>query len=923
MNVDINKKGVIFKRSTGEHTALQWFGPGIIRVKVWKGDKEPKDFSFARVAEPNGDFEWNFTTVPNENSVLSSDILSVVIDKDTADLSFYSSDENKMFEEKKGTLSLFENDLPNEEDRQSGQITFNLPEKTGIFGLGQFPYGDLNWRNKKATLVQGNTVIVNPFILSSDNWGILWDNPSHTEFEDNQEGMKLYSEVADCLDYFVCIGKNADDVLAGYRHLTGQAPLFGKWAYGFWQCRERYGSANELVSIVEKYRELGLPMDNIVQDWMYWGGNEHWSSLTYNKEFYGDLEEAIKKIHNMHAKVMMSIWPILGDETEICKEMEAIDCMFDTRIWNGQRNYDAFNDEAREIYWRYLKKGLFDIGADAWWMDSTEPEFRDCHNPLSNKAGMMDDGKKTAAGSWNRVLNAYGLYSTKGVYEGQRSVTDEKRVFILSRSAFAGQQRFATVSWSGDIGGSWKIFREQIPAGLNFCMSGIPYWTTDNGGFHISGMGAEFPRALKDPAFKEFFLRWFQWSVFCPIMRTHGTGTPREIWEFGDKGEKIRDSMEAFDNLRYRLLPYIYSMAADVTFKGYTMMRGLAMDFPKETALYDVKDQYMFGPAFMVCPVTEALYDLPVTEVDIIQSNHFIDTNGEPGGLTETYFDDEELEKEVNTAKTGTIDKNWAGGGPAGVTGKVYSARYEGKLVTGDRASDGLILRADNKTRVWIDGEQIGHNWFPGVLRDCIMEFPLEANKEYDIKIEYSHQDWGGNSIQLGWFVVNLPNEDSDSIPKSRPVILPKTNWIDFWTGETLEGGKEIEANATLDVMPLYVKAGSIIPMGPYIEWYNQKDPQPLELRIYPGADTEFTLYEDEGDNYNYEKGVYSTINFKWNDAAKTLNISDREGSFPGMLKKRTFNVVIVKPEQGTGIDICEKVDSEVEYSGSALSVKL
>jgi len=919
MDFKAKKNGIEYIRPSGETTSLTWFGPKVVRVKTWKGDLEPKDFTFARIAEADGNFEWNATGISRGLS-FGNEFTTVFIDEETGIPEFSSSVRDSFIKEKAGSLKLFKNELPNEEDRQSGELTFILPESTGLFGLGQYPDGDMNWRGKKVLLIQGNTMIVNPFILSSDSWGMLWDNASHTEFEDNSEGMKLYSEVADYIDYFICVGENADQAIGGYRKLTGESPLLGKWAYGFWQCRERYGSAQELVSIVKESRERKLPLDIIVQDWMYWGGNECWSSLDYNKEWYGDLEAAIEDIHDMHGKVMISIWPILGDETEVCEEMEAIDCMFDTRIWNGQRNYDAFNEDARKIYWRFLEERLFKYGIDAWWMDSTEPDFFGCHNPIENKEGMMRDGKKTAAGSWNRVLNAFGLVATQGVYEGQRSTTSEKRVCILSRSAFAGQQRYATVSWSGDIGGSWKIFREQIPAGLNFCMSGIPYWTTDNGGFHITGMGGEFPRGMKDPAFKEFFLRWFQWSVFCPVMRTHGTGVPREIWQFGEKGETIYNTMEMFDNLRYRMLPYIYSIAAKVTFDSYTIMRGLAMDFPEEQNLYEVKDQYMFGPALMPCPVTEPLFHIPTGGLELIEKDCFIDMNGNPGALTESYFDDENLEKLVSTSTASQIDYNWAGGGPAGVTVEKFTARYEGRLLTGDKKSDGLHIKADCAVKVFIDGKEAYNGWVPGEFRDHIIEFPFEENRSYDLKIEYGHH-YGTPAIQLGWFVMPDLNPSSDEIPKVRQVILPVScDWFDFWTGEKFSGGAEITAPAPLEIMPLYVKAGSIVPMGPVMEWYNQKEPQPLEIRIYPGNDAEFTLYEDEGDNYNYEKGESSTISFKWDDAERSLNVSERKGEFPGMLESRTFNIIIVDKNRGTGIENTVAPDRVIKYDGKEIS---
>jgi len=641
----------------------------------------------------------------------------------------------------------------NGEDTYRSESFLNIyGSREGLYGLGQHQAGVWNYRGDTVELAQDNSSIAVPLMVSSNGYGIFWNNASRSRVN-NRFANYLYlsSEVADAVDYYFIYGPDLDRVVAGYRELTGDAPLFGKWAYGFWQCKNRYRTQSEILAVAKKYRDLHIPADNIVQDWFWWNRKgEH----VFNAN-YPDPKGMIDQLHQNNFHLMISVWPFFEPGSAEYAEMDKRGWLVEKFKYakppyhtDGMAVYDATNPEARKYYWDLMDKGLFKLGADAWWLDTTEPETE----------GQEDNillGHKLAMGSGNRYVNLFPLLTTGAVHDGQRSASSDKRVFILSRSAFAGSQRKAVTAWSGDINSDWFSYRRQIPAGLNFAVSGIPYWTTDIGGF-VSGNPT-------DPAFRELFTRWFQYGTFCPVFRVHGTRNPdeNELWSYGPETQKI---LVAYDRLRYRMLPYIYSIAWKTTSERYTPMRPLVMDFRTDTRAADTGDQFMYGPAFLVSPVTE------------------------PDATT-------------------------------------------------------------------------------------------------------------------------------------RHLYLPSATWYDFWTGSVQSGGRSIDAAAPIDKLPLYVRAGSILPLGPDLEWASQKPVDPLELRIYRGADGSFTIYEDEGDTYNYEKGQYATIALNWDDTRKTLSIGDRKGTFPGMLKDRTFHIVFVGAGHGTGIDAEIKPDRVVHYSGKALTV--
>ena len=761
-----------------EKIEIQFFSPSIVRIVKWpEGNAfEKKSLSVIKTPEST-DFN---VKKQGTKLTLKSKSLAVVLNLKNGQVSFSTLKNKSLLNEKEEGTSFTDFDDAGDKTYTIYQ-SFILDNDDAIYGLGQQQQGKMVQRNVKLNMVQGNTDDYVPFFVSVKGYGLFWDNYSPTVFEDTQESTSFKSDVGECVDYYFMVGNNADGVIAEMRDLTGQAPMFPLWTFGFWQSKERYKSQDETVGVVKKYRDLGVPLDGIIQDWQYWGNNYLWNAMEFLNDEFSNPQKMVNDIHGLNAHMIISIWNSFGPQTKPYKELEKIGALMDFQTWpqsgstlwppkrdypSGVRVYDPYNPEARDIYWKYLNNGIFKLGMDGWWMDSSEPDH------LDFKPSDLDN--KTYMGSFRKVRNAFPLMTVGGLYDHQRAVTSDKRVFILTRSAFAGQQRYGANTWSGDVTASWDALRNQISAGLNFSLSAIPYWNSDIGGFFLS----RFRKKLEDAGYRELYARWIQFGAFCPMMRSHGADAPREIYQFGKKGDKVYDAIDKYINLRYSMLPYIYSTSWDITANQSSMMRALVMDFASDKQALDINDEYMFGKSILVCPVTEPMYS---------------------------------------------------------------------------------------------------------------------KNTE----------------------------EDFSSI-KSSELYLPNgTNWIDFWTGEKYTGGQTITKETPLDIMPLFVKAGSILPVGPKVQYALEKKWDNLEIRIYEGANGEFTLYEDENDNYNYEKGAYSTITFSWNDSKKTLTINKREGSFPGMIDKRNFNIVKVSKRNGIGDSSVENFDKVVSYSGEKTVVKL
>jgi len=635
----------------------------------------------------------------------------------------------------------------------------------------------------KVTLQAGQQVPVHLQWTADNGVNLLqfgWKPPPATP-----RTTSLWSEVGDGVDYYFVYGPEMDDVIAGYRLLTGQAPMMPRWAFGFWQSREHYTSTADITGVLSGYRTRNAPIDAIVQDWQYWVPNG-WGTHQFDPARYPDPKGLITSIHSTYnAHFMISVWGKFYTNTDNYKALAAKNYVFTSNVTAGDIDfvgypftyYDAFNPGARALYWSQIDDRLFSLGVDAWWMDASEPEIVEGDSnaqgagPFSSTASQIATNtahmNPNYLGTGARMHNAYSLVNSQAIYEGQRMAAPNQRVFILTRSGFAGQQRYAATTWSGDITSTWTAMAKQIPAGLGFSISGMPYWTVDGGGFAVPArFSATSPTAADQAEWYELNTRWFEWTTFLPIMRVHGQTPLREIWQFGGNNSTAYAAMLKFDQTRYQLLPYIYSLAGAVTRDGATIMRPLLMDFRTDATAREVSDEYMFGPAFLVAPVT------------------------------------------------------------------TYKAT-------------------------------------------------------------------------------------------SRSVYLPPAaGWYSFWDGSYQAGGKTITAAAPFDAMPVFVRAGSIVPIGPALQYTEEKPADPIRLYVFTGADASFTLYEDDGLTNDYEAGGFTRIPITWTEATKTLTIGARQGSFPEMLASRTFQLILVSPTKAVGFSPTKTVtpDATITYTGAAVT---
>ena len=792
-------EGGLAFQAQGLNVRVEFYSPDIVRVYKEPVSRPCKKVSIPVIMKP-GRVELSFGGGGGVATV-ASERVAVSVDTETGGIVFADKQGNIMLRDKDyGTQFTPRDDAgrPSFEVRQA----FLLDSAEVIYGLGQQQTGLVSQRNQRLLLRNQNMSICIPFVHSAKGYGLYWDNYSPTTFTDNPQEMSFDSEVGDCADYYFIYGGTADGVIAGVRALTGQAPMYPLWTLGFWQSRERYKSPDELCDVVDKYRELKVPLDGIIQDWQYWGCDSNWNSMRFENPRYinkmGDpdymrflpkgekadatgsepriktAKEMIDYVHKRNAHIMISVWASFGPWTDMYHRMDSIGALYDFETWPrhaGVKPYDPFNPVARDLYWAEMKRNMFDLGMDAWWLDSTEPDHFDIKD--------SDFDVKTYLGSFRSVHNAFPLVTNRGVYEHQRQATSDKRVFLLTRSSFLGQQHYASHSWSGDVTSTWDNMRRQIAAGLNYSLCGIPYWGTDLGGFFAS----RYNNDINNVAYHELHVRWYEWGVFQPIMRSHNSSPVAvEIYQFGKKGYWAYDAIEKYTRLRYRLLPYLYSTAWEVTSGSGSIIRPLVMDFAGDSRVLELGSEYMFGRSFLVRPVTDSLY-------------------------------------------------------------------------------------------TWQDARRNGHQ------------------------------------------------KDMADVA-SVDVYLPAgADWLDFWTGSKHSGGQTVMREVPIDIMPVYVRAGSIVPFGPDMQYATEKRWDNLEVRVYPGADGRFTLYEDENDNYNYEDGAYTTIEFEWDEAARTLTIGERKGKFKGMLKSRKFNIVLVGGSTPAG-DVPAK-GRTVRYDGRALTVSL
>ncbi|MBR4793946.1 MAG: DUF5110 domain-containing protein [Bacteroidaceae bacterium] len=768
-------------------TQVTFFTPSIVRIYKTGPDNPDTKQSLSVIMQPDQVKVTQSTDKNGAKVYKSSDLTVTVAGNDVT------------FQDKKGNVLLAENGCghgnvamtrPEYADIAIDQ-GFNLDEDEPLYGLGILQDGKMSKSGTYKRMIQSNTDDYSNIIQSIKGYGLFWDNYSPTTFGIEEGKFFFTSENGGCIDYYFIWGGDADGVIAGIRQLTGSVPMVPLWSFGFMQSRERYKSSGELTNVLDRYRQDGVPIDVMIQDWQYWGNNYLWNAMEFNSDDFRNPERWIKHIHDQNAKLMISIWSSFGPMTKQYRELQPKGLLLDFHTWpqsglgdwpprmdypSGVRPYDPYSKEARDIYWNHLTR-LYDLKIDGWWMDSTEPDHHDFQE--------SDLDLPTAMGTFRRVRNAFPLMAVGGVYDNQRAMPDgnSKRVLILTRSAFAGQQRYGSNTWSGDLQSNWNSLRNQIPAGLNFALTGNPNFNSDLGGFFANSYNESYmdETAPKNPLYQELYVRWMQYGVFCPMMRSHGTEVPRELYYYGKAGEPVYDALLGAIKLRYSLLPYIYSLAHDVTANNGTYQRALMMDFRDDHNVWNMGNEFMFGRSLLAAPVLEAKY---------------------------------------------------------------------------------TPERAMSKSRSGIGN------------------------------VDFLEQ-------------------------KTNKVYLPAgTRWYDFETLEQFEGGQEIERKVNIKSVPIYVKAGSIVPIGPDVQYSTEKPWDDLEIRVYAGANGTFCLYEDEFDNYNYENGAYTTIDFKYDDKSRQLTIGARKGSYDGMIQNRSFRITYIT--DGIKRDV-----KTVNYTGKKISVSL
>ena len=904
----------------------------IIRVRATAENQFPQKQSLIVVPQEGKKIHSSIATEGNTITLTTKE-LRTAIDRTTGRISFYDKNGKLLLKEAQSGTSIKPFRVPEREigvaqrplsetelNGYTWQLSFDSPKEEAFYGLGQHQSGDMNYKGKNEDLFQYNTKVSTPFVVSNRGYGILWDSYSYCRFgkpeeyrqlgdvfqlfnkegktgcltgtyaerggrtisrdedsiyfensetianlpkgirlqganvtyegtllpstdatyhfilyyagyvrvtmngrevvaqrwrtawnpnawkfdvpmrrgeksalriewqpdggtsycglrvaqpttDEEQNRLSIWNEMSRDMDYYFIAGNDIDQVISGYRTLTGKAPILPKWALGFWQSRERYKTQDELVSTLQEFRNRQIPIDNIVQDWSYWEENQ-WGSHDFDHSRYPDPQKMLDDVHRLHGRFMISVWPKFYVNTDNYKALDSHGWMYHQAVkdnildWIGRGYlgsfYDAYAPDARKMFWQQMDDHLyskFNKGIDAWWMDASEPNVRDC-TPMWYRKALCGP---TALGTSTEYFNAYALVNAEAIYNGQRGVNPNQRVFLLTRSGFAGEQRYSTATWSGDIGTRWEDMRAQMTAGLNYQLAGLPFWGMDIGGFCVENryVAAQqlFDRNgtenedLKE--WRELQTRWHQFGCFVPLYRTHGQWPLREVWNIAPETHPAYMSITWYHRLRYFLMPYIYSLAAKVHFDDYTMMRGLAMDYPTDPRVFDIGDQWMFGPALMVCPVSE------------------------------------------------------------------YKAR-------------------------------------------------------------------------------------------SREVFFPQGGWYDFYSNKYIQGGQALTVDAPYERIPVFVRAGSILPIGPQMQWSDEKPADLIHILVYEGADGQFTLYEDEGTNYNYEKGKYATITFTYDDTHRQLTISKRKGSFKGMLKERKFNIVFVKKGQPIPLDLDNPTNQQI-----------
>lgn len=756
----------------------------------------------------------DYTLNENEtNFIVSTSMMKVIVDKTTGGITYLNNKDEivvrepsrggKWLTSKKvsrtalnrptwrgGKSIVNANELKeNNRDVFEAKLELIFVENEAIFGLGCHEEGYGNLRGKTRQLYQHNHKISIPYLVSTRGYGLLIDCCSLMTYHDDPDGTYLWCDVVQELDFYLIIGNKFDEISRGYHLLTGDVPLFPKWSFGYVQSKERYVNSEEMIGIVREYRRREIPLDLIVLDWKSWD-EKYWGQKSFDPIRFPSPKQFLDRLHSLNVHLMISIWPMMGGNCP--DEQQMRDKGF---LLGDGSTYNPLLSDARDLFWNQTNEGLFVNGVDGWWCDNSEPFVGDWGGIVRPESHLrlMKNVECFKEYLDPSLINVYSLYHSKGIYEGQRRTTSKKRVLNLTRSGYAGQHRYSTVVWNGDLSATWEVYRRCIPEGVNYCVTGEPYWTVDIGAFFLSydentwywhGAFSEGCRGLtpsfiidpdpkdtgcRDLSFWELYARWFQYGAFLPMFRSHGTDAAREIWRFGEVGTPFYDNIAKYIRLRYELIPYIYSLAGQITLNSCTMMCAIALHYPNDTKTFDLIDQYLFGPALMICPVTTPMY-------------------------------------------------------------------------------------------------------------------------------------YTRNSQPLS------------DVPKSRRVYLPEGNqWFDFWTEIIYDGGQTISGNAPLDTIPIYVPTGSILPMTQVMQYVDQIPQSPYQIRIYRGRDANFTIYEDAGDNYQYEQGLFALINLSWMESIAQLTIEERKGTFPEMIEERQYDLIFIS-KQG-------RLTKTVNYTGKQIQI--
>jgi alpha-D-xyloside xylohydrolase len=853
---------------------------------------------------------------------LESAKLRIDINKTTGALRFFDAKGGLYTEEKPDSPHSVKAVTISGAPSYEAQNNFVFRPDEAIYGFGFTGDDTSNRRGKNLLLVQTNVGIIIPVMMSSRRYGVLWDTYSQMRFKDDAGAASLWAESAPGgVDYYFMGSDTPDGVVGAYRTLTGQAPMYPKQAFGLFMSKERYKTQAQLLDVARTFRKERFPLDYIVQDWQYWGSDKDgsWSGMTWDPMRYPDPDGMARDIHALNMKLMVSIWPSIGNDTALAHELDAHNLRFAPLHWISKhaRVYDAYSPLGRQIYFKHIKSGLLDKGVDALWMDGTEIEVS---SAMWNAQDNIHDTKalgSNALGDFTRYLNPYSLVTTQGTYDGQRATSD-KRIFTLTRSAWAGAQRTAAASWSGDIYSNWKTLKQQVAGGVDVTVTGNPYWTQDTGGFFV----ADFPGGEKNPAWRELYARWLQFSTFNPIMRIHGTNVEREPYLFKTLDPAVYASLLASTELRYKLLPYIYGLSWQVTSASYTLMRPLMMDFPDDRKTDTIDDSFMFGPAFLVHPVTRAMYNVlppPATTIP----TEFLRTPDDKPGLALQYFEGEKFDTPKGKMIDEKIDHTWPDPPLAEIPGglsslRYFSARWDGAIVAPEDGEYEIGVAGNDGFRLYLGGEKAIEDWAPGSERYRSVKRVLKKGQRLPVRIDYYQVD-GNRVLRLAWRrpADLLQSAALTQAPRDltmRTYLPEGADWYDFWTNERHHGGETVARETPLDTMPLYVRAGSIVPMGPVQQYATEQPNAPYEVRIYPGADARFTIYEDDNETYAYEKGQRSTYDLVWNDKAGTLTIGARQGTFPNMVRQRELNISLMASPSSTV--------KRVVYSGKRATVR-